>query len=150
MPDTPGVMPVLAGAEDPGVVGAVGSWEAVALDTAVTMACAAMGRSSSGTDGTLGRTVLLGAWCCSDGWWACAPCPAGVPVALGDLAVLLGEDGVPDELVFPATSPARVGLTEWVLTVGTGVLGVLGDSVLARGISGSWCGSTAGAPGAPV
>lgn len=152
VPEVPGVMPVDAGAcEDPGEVGAVGSWEAVVELTAVVMACAAMGRSGSGTDGTLGKAGGLTLWCCSFGWWACAPCPAGALAGvLGDLAALvLGDAGVP-EGPLPAMSPARVGFKGCVGALGTlGVNGALGDSVsdgalAARGISGSWWGSTCG------
>ncbi|WP_236738073.1 hypothetical protein [Mycobacteroides abscessus] len=155
----PGVMPVLAGAcEDPGVVGAVGSWWAAALVTAVAMdSAAAAGRSGSGRDAILGRAGDLMFWCCSLGCWAC--CPAGVLVAvvlLGDLEELVPvDDGVLDELVLPATRFDRIGLAMCGLVVELGALGELGDSVpdgalAARGISGSFCGSGAGAPGVPV
>ncbi|MDO3013225.1 hypothetical protein P5V34_04390 [Mycobacteroides abscessus subsp. abscessus] len=139
--------PVDAGAcADPGVLGGVGSWEAVALDTAVVMACAAAGMSGSGT---LGRTGDLALWWVSLGWLACAAFPAGVPdEALDDLALVLAEFGVPDGPL-PEMSPARVGLATCGLVVG--VLGVLGASafsavveVVALGIGGSWCGATAG------
>ncbi|WP_236746781.1 hypothetical protein [Mycobacteroides abscessus] len=139
--------PVDAGAcADPGEVGAVGSGEAVALDTAVAMLSAAAGMFGRATDGMRGRTGDFVAWCCSLGCWACAPWPAGVPEvgALGDLA--LGEDGVPVDCPPLPTRFARVGFTACGLV---GELGVLGDSacsaVVALGISGSWCGSTSGA-----
>ncbi|WP_235660156.1 hypothetical protein [Mycobacteroides abscessus] len=162
-PLVPGVIPVDAGAcADPGALGAVlvGSWEAAALVTVVAMACAAVGRSGSGTDGTLGRTGDLAAWRCSLGWLACAAFPAGVVlgeaepevVPLEDLA--LGAVGVPEGLVLPATRFASVGFVMCGLAVGAGVLVALGDSApdgaVVRGISGSWCGSGTGAPGAPV
>ncbi|WP_237102024.1 hypothetical protein [Mycobacteroides abscessus] len=142
MPETPGVMPVLAGiCEDPGEVGAVGSWWVVAELTAVVMLSAAAGTLGKEMLGILGRPVDLVGWCCPVGWCPCAPWPAGVLVVvlLGDLA--LGEDGVPDGLALPAMSPARVGFVMCGLAVGVGVLGVLDDSVVgestARGISGS-------------
>ncbi|WP_232785154.1 hypothetical protein [Mycobacteroides chelonae] len=69
MPDVPGVMPVEAGSEDPGVAGAVlvGScWPLTELETAVAMSvAAAMGMFGRPMDGTLGRTGDLAAWCCS-------------------------------------------------------------------------------------
>ncbi|WP_236746219.1 hypothetical protein [Mycobacteroides abscessus] len=67
---------------------------------------------------------------------------------LGDLALVLGEDGVPEGLVPPVTRFESVGFTACGLVVGAlGVPGVLGDSgvgALALGIGGSWWGSTAG------
>ncbi|WP_235660166.1 hypothetical protein [Mycobacteroides abscessus] len=89
-----------------------------------------------------GRTDDLTFWCCSVGWLACAPWPAGVPDGvLGDLVeLMLGEDGVPDGAL-PATRFPKVGFTEWGLAVGTGVPGALVGSavgvVVARGIGGS-------------
>ncbi|WP_235659072.1 hypothetical protein [Mycobacteroides abscessus] len=153
MPDTPGVKPVDAGTLGAGVLGAVGSWWAVAELTAVVIVAAAAGRSGTGMDGILGRPVGLICWCCSDGWWACAAFPAGVPdeESLDDLT--LGAVGAPDGPL-PATSPARVEFVMCGLTVELGALGALGDSApdgaVVRGISGSWCGSGTGAPGAPV
>ncbi|MDO3137439.1 hypothetical protein [Mycobacteroides abscessus] len=135
---------MLAGSEDPGVLGAVvvGSWWAVAELTAVAMSAAAAGRSGRPIDGMRGRTGDLASWRCSDGWWACAPCPAGVSDGvLGGLALVLGAVGVPDGLVLPATRLDKVGFTEWGLAVGTGVPGALVGSavgvVVARGIGGS-------------
>ncbi|WP_234798012.1 hypothetical protein [Mycobacteroides chelonae] len=149
MPDVPGVKPVLLGAcaLSAEVVGSC--WPLVALVTAVVIVAAAAGRSGSGTDGTLGRTVLLGAWCCSDGWWACAPCPAGVvPDAAPREELVLGAVALPEKLAFPEMSPARVGFTLWGAADGAGALEALGDSELgalvARGISGSFCGSACG------
>ncbi|WP_237082291.1 hypothetical protein [Mycobacteroides abscessus] len=143
-PLVPGVMPVLAGSEDPGVLGAVvvGSWWAVAELTAVAMSAAAAVTSGRPIDGMCGRPADLAFWRCSFGWCACAPCPAGVPVALGDLAELvLAEDGVLDGPL-PETRLERVGFTACVGAMGAlGVSGVLGDSgvgALALGISGSW------------
>lgn len=156
VPEVPGVIPVDTGAcADPGVLGAaVGSWEPAALDTAVAMDSAAAGRSGSGTLGILGRTGGLAAWCCSVGWRPCWPAGAPDGVLLADLAELvLGEDGVPDGPL-PATRLDKVGFTACVGAMGAlGVPGVLGDSgvgALALGISGSFCGSGAGAPGVPV
>ncbi|WP_272875026.1 hypothetical protein [Mycobacteroides abscessus] len=119
MPEVPGVMPVLAGACAAGVVdAAVGSWEAVALDTAVAMSAAAAVTSGRPIDGMCGRPADLAFWRCSFGWCACAPCPAEVPdgVALGDLVLVLGEDGVPEEPL-PETRLERVGFTLRGLTV---------------------------------
>ncbi|WP_235681629.1 hypothetical protein [Mycobacteroides abscessus] len=152
VPLAPGVNPVDAGARGAAGAGAVlvtGSCCPVALVTAVVIVAAAAGRSGSGTDGTLGRTVLLGAWCCSDGWWACAPCPSGVvPDAAPREELALGAVALPEGLAFPEMSPARVGFTLWGAADGAGALGALDDSVLwvavARGISGSFCGSTCG------
>ncbi|MDO3019366.1 hypothetical protein P5V65_08995 [Mycobacteroides abscessus subsp. abscessus] len=137
-PLIPGVMPVLAGSEDPGTLGAVlvGSWWAVAEETAVAMVCAAAGRSGSATLGMRGRTGLLASWCCSVD---CAPCPAGVVLgeeSLDDLA--LGEDGVPVDCPPLPTRFARVGFTACGLVGALGVLGDSGVGVLALGISGSW------------
>lgn len=128
VPETPGVMPVLAGIEDPGVLGAVGSCCPTELVTAVVMSAAAAGTLGSGMLGMPGRPADLASWCCSVGWLACAPWPAGVPD--GVLAGLaLGEDEVLDGLVLPAMSPARVGFTGCAGALGTlGVTGVLGDS----------------------
>ncbi|MDB2220711.1 Uncharacterised protein [Mycobacteroides abscessus subsp. abscessus] len=149
MPDTPGVEPVLAGAEDPGAVGAVlaaGSWEAVAELTAVVMDSAAMGMSVSGMLGMRGRDGLLASWWVTLGWWACC-WPAGVPdeAGLGDLT--LGAVGVPDGAL-PEMRLERVGFEMRGLVGAAGVLVVLCDSaldgVLARGISGSCCGVTSG------
>ncbi|WP_237167652.1 hypothetical protein [Mycobacteroides chelonae] len=151
MPEVPGVNPVLAGAcEDPGVLVAVlvGSWWPVAaLDTAVTMDSAAAGRPGSVMDGMRGKTGVFESWWVSLGWLPCC-WPAGVPdeARLGDLA--LGDAGVPDEPL-PEMSPASVGFTGCGVTVELGAPGALGDSgvdgVLARGISGSFCGVTSGA-----
>ncbi|WJR34084.1 hypothetical protein P3F83_01110 [Mycobacteroides immunogenum] len=66
MPLTPGVSPVLTGTLGVIVLGAVGSWWAAALDTAVaTDSAAAAGSPSSGMDGMRGRPAGLGGWCCS-------------------------------------------------------------------------------------
>ncbi|WP_235659821.1 MULTISPECIES: hypothetical protein [Mycobacteroides] len=64
MPDTPGVNPVEAGAcEDPGVLGVwLGSWEAVALVTAVAMSAATAGALGSGMRGRAGGLIC---WRCS-------------------------------------------------------------------------------------
>ncbi|SHZ91371.1 Uncharacterised protein [Mycobacteroides abscessus subsp. abscessus] len=128
------------------MLGAMGSWEAVVEETAVAMVCAAAGRSGSATLGILGRTGPLAFWCCSVGWWACC-WPAGLPeVVLGDLA--LGAVGVPDGPL-PEMRLERVGFTACGAAEEVGVPGTLVDSVVgvvvARGISGSWCGSGAGA-----
>lgn len=155
VPLVPGVVPVLAGIEDPGEVGGalVGSCCPTELVTVVVMVAGAAGRSGSGTDGILGRAGLLATWRCSDGWCACC-WPAGVPdeVALGDLAELaLGDDGVPDGLALcpPLMRFDKVGFTACWLVGELGVVGALGDSgvgvVVARGISGSFCGSGTGA-----
>lgn len=150
VPEVPGVMPVDAGACAAGEVGAaVRSWEAVAaLDTAVAMSVAATGTLRRPIDGMRGKTGVFESWWVSLGWLPCC-WPAGVPdeVALGDLVLVLGEDGVPEGLVLPATRFERIGLAMCGLVVG--VLVALGDSaldgVLARGISGSCCGVTSGA-----
>ncbi|MDO3103013.1 MULTISPECIES: hypothetical protein [Mycobacteroides] len=71
--------------------------------------------------------------------------PDEVLAGLAELALV--DDGVPDELVFPATRFDKVGFALCGLTVELGAFGVLGDSgvgVLALGIGGSWWGSTAG------
>lgn len=69
VPDMPGVNPVDVGAcADPGVVGAVGSWWAVAELTAVAMDSAAAGMLGSGMLGMRGRTGDLEVCCCSVGW----------------------------------------------------------------------------------
>ncbi|WP_237140266.1 hypothetical protein [Mycobacteroides abscessus] len=68
---------------------------------------------------------------------------------LGDLA--LGVVGLPDGLTLcpPLMRFDKMGFTACVVAGAAGVLVVLGDSVfvvvVARGISGSWCGSGAGA-----
>ncbi|WP_237140261.1 hypothetical protein [Mycobacteroides abscessus] len=72
-------------------------------------------------------------------------------VALAGLELVLGEDGVPDGPL-PEMRFDKVGFTARVVAGAVGALGVpgtLGDSALngvlvARGIGGSWCGSTAG------
>ncbi|WP_254383530.1 hypothetical protein [Mycobacteroides chelonae] len=100
-----------------------------------------------------GRAGGLICWRCS---LACAPWPAGVPEVgpLEDLAELaLGDAGAPDGPL-PAMRFESVGFTACGLIVELGAFGVLGDSaldgVLALGISGSFCGSGAGALGVPV
>ncbi|MBN7461990.1 hypothetical protein PP568_09905 [Mycobacteroides abscessus] len=147
-PAVPGVMPVLAGAVGvAGAVLAVGScWPLAALDTAVVMAWAAAGMSGSWMLGILGMPGDFASWRCSVCWCACC-WTAGVPeVALGDLALVLGDDGVLDGLAFPWGTPmrlARVGFVMCGLAVELDILGTLGDSVLdgvlvARGIGGNW------------
>ncbi|WP_237150827.1 hypothetical protein [Mycobacteroides abscessus] len=69
---------------------------------------------------------------------------------LGDLELALGEFGVPDEGLLPETRFDKVGFTGCAGALGAvEVPGALGDSVLdgalALGISGSFCGSGAGA-----
>ncbi|WP_237112249.1 hypothetical protein [Mycobacteroides abscessus] len=115
------------------------------------MSAATAGALGSGMLGMRGRPADLASWCCSVGWLACAPWPAEVPdgVLAGLAELVLVDDGV------PATRLERVGFTACGGAMGVlEVPGVLGDSVLdgvlARGISGSWCGSGAGAPGVPV
>ncbi|WP_236741068.1 hypothetical protein [Mycobacteroides abscessus] len=109
------------------------------------MADATAGRSGTGMDGVLGspRVWCSGAWRCSVGWWAC---PAGV---VPDEELVLGEAGLLEGLAFPAMRFDRVGFTGARGIAGAlGVPGVLGNStvgvLVARGISGSWWGSTAG------
>ncbi|WP_236741500.1 hypothetical protein [Mycobacteroides abscessus] len=146
VPDTPGVNPVLAGAAGVGL--AVGSWVPLAaLATAVVIVAAAAGRSERETGGRVGSPADLacaGGWCCTED---CVPFPAGVVPDAGEL--VLGGVGVLEGLAFPATRFDRVGFTGALGIAGAlGVPGVLGNStvgvLVARGISGSWWGSTAG------
>ncbi len=152
-PEVPGVSPVDAETLGAGVLGAaVGSWEAVALDTAVAMSVAAAGTLRRPIDGMRGRPADLATWRCSGCWCpCCCPAEAGVepdaepceePVPLGAVAL-------PDDAPLPETRLASVGFTECVGALGLlGVPGVLGNStvevLVARGISGRRCGSTAG------
>lgn len=158
VPDMPGVSPVLAGTEDPGVLGAVlavRSWEPVALVIVVAMSAATAAVSGSGMFGIRGSpgAWCSGAWRCSVPWWACTLCPAGVVPCDDEEPVPLGVVALPDGPL-PAMRLERVEFVLWGAADGVGVTGKLGDSVLgalvARGISGSWWGSTAGAPGVPV
>ncbi|WP_236737995.1 hypothetical protein [Mycobacteroides abscessus] len=146
----PGVSPVLAGIEDPGVLGAVlavGSWEPLAALTPVAMLSAAAGsRSGSAMLGICGRPADLASWRCSGG---CAAFPAGmVPDAEPCEELVLGGMELA-EGPLPVTSPARVGFTPWGAADGAGAPGVLVDSALdeftARGIGGSSWGATSGA-----
>ncbi len=116
-------------------------WPLAALVTVVAMSTAAVGTSGSPMLGMRGRTGVFESWRVSLGWWACAPWLAGLPevVLLGDLA--LGAVGVLDGLALPEMRLESVGLGLCGLTMGAGVTGALGDSVVgvvvARGIGGS-------------